>query len=206
MPPGLAHALLALAIQAAVAVPIAFALRIDALAALLTGGVLALAIGAAFAGGAYFGRERRQSEEWYRSNRIPPWVWRPRAFRDMAWPALAVLAVVMLVGAGRAAWGHGAGFTAEENAWLERQRAVDTTKCCNDRDAHVGHAVDWRMVAGRYQVRIQGEWRDVPPGRLMQHNPADPTPWPGQALLFWSPSPHVPTGFHLWCFFPEPLT
>jgi hypothetical protein len=99
MPPGIAHALIALGMQALVALPLALALRVDALAQVLTGGVLALAIGAAFSAGAYAGRERRQSEEWAGSNRIPPWVWRPRAFRDFAWPALAVLLVVLAAAA-----------------------------------------------------------------------------------------------------------
>lgn len=89
MPPGLAHALLAVAIQAIVAAPLAFVLR---------DGAIAFAIGGAFAVGFYAGRERRQSEEWWGSNIIPPWVWRPRAFRDMAWPALAVACVVVAVG------------------------------------------------------------------------------------------------------------
>ena len=84
MPPGLAHALLALAIQAIVAAPLAFLLRVDAVAATLTGGLLGCAIGAAVAIGVYLGRERRQSEEWFRSNVIPFWRWRPRALRDAA--------------------------------------------------------------------------------------------------------------------------
>lgn len=98
MPPGLSHALLALAIQAAVAVPVAFLLRVDAVAAALTGGVLAFALGATFAVGCYVGRERRQSEEWFGSNRIPPWRWRPRALRDAAWPALAATMACVVVG------------------------------------------------------------------------------------------------------------
>lgn len=81
MTPGLSHALIALAIQAAVA----------ALASLLLrNGVLGFGVGAAVALGFYLGRERRQSEEWFGSNRIAPWRWRPRALRDLAWPALAV--------------------------------------------------------------------------------------------------------------------
>ena len=99
---------------------------------------------------------------------------------------------------------HGA-FTPDENDWMNRQRAVDGTKCCDERDAHVGENVEWRLVGGRYQVRIQGEWRDVPEGRLLQINPADPSPFGGAALLFYSPSPHAPGGLHLWCFQPEPL-
>lgn len=101
---------------------------------------------------------------------------------------------------------HGPTFTDAENQWLNRQRALDGTKCCDRHDAHVGQNVEWRIVAGRYQVRIRDEWRDVPPGRMMRHDPSDPTPWPGEALLFWSPVPSHPDGFLLWCFFPEPLT
>lgn len=97
MTPGLAHALLALLIQGVIALPLAFLLRIDAVAALLRGGVLAMVIGGAVAFGASLGRERRQSEEVWGSNRIPPWLWRPRAFRDMAWPALAVVLAVGVV-------------------------------------------------------------------------------------------------------------
>lgn len=119
----------------------------------------------------------------------------------------AAIALAALVAAAAApAWGHGQTFTADENAWLNRQRAVDGTKCCNERDAMVGEVVDWRLRGGVYEVLIQGAWRPVPPGRLMRHNPADPSPWPGQALLFWSPAPSHPDGFHLWCFYPEPLT
>lgn len=197
MPPGLAHALLALGLQGAVALPL-----------LLTpiGGVMAAAIGAVFASGFYLGRERRQSEEWAGSNRIPPWRWKPRAGRDLAWPVLALAAVVVALAMARPAFSHGLGFTAEEAAWLDRQRAHDGTKCCDVRDVQVGQGVEWRLTAGRYEVRVRGEWRAVPPGRLLRHNPDDPTPWPGQALLFWSPTPSLPEGFSLWCFFPEPLT
>lgn len=82
MPPGLAHALLALAIQGAIALPLAFVLQ---------DGVMAFAVGGACAAWFYVGRERRQSEEFWGSNRIPPWLWKPRAFRDAGWPALAVI-------------------------------------------------------------------------------------------------------------------
>ena len=90
MPPGLAHALIALAIQLAFGLPLAFLLRVDVVAAVLHGGLLAAVLGGVLAVGFYLGRERRQSEEYWRSNRIPPWQWRPRAARDFAWPLLAV--------------------------------------------------------------------------------------------------------------------
>lgn len=100
------------------------------------------------------------------------------------------------------AWAHVSTFTDAENEWLDRQRAVDGTKCCDRNDAHVGLRVEWRLVGGQYEVLIGGAWRPVRPGRLMQHNPDDPTPWPGQPHLFYSPFPAGPS---IWCFFPPPL-
>lgn len=105
-----------------------------------------------------------------------------------------------------AAAAHSPAFTDAENDWLNRQRSVDGTKCCDRNDAHVGQNVEWRLVGGRYQVRIRDEWRDIPPGRIMRHQPNDPTPWPGEAMLFWTPVPSHPDGFLIWCFSPEPLT
>lgn len=85
MKPGLSHALLALGMQWAIAVPIL----------IVSGnGLLATASGALFSAGFYVGRERRQSEEHYGSNRIPVWWWKPRALRDLGWPLLAVSAPV----------------------------------------------------------------------------------------------------------------
>lgn len=117
-----------------------------------------------------------------------------------------IRAALMYLAMAGAAMAHGLGFTDAENDWLDRQRAHDGTKCCDRHDAHVGQNVEWRTRAGHYEVRIRGEWRVIEPGRLMRHNPDDPTPWPGEALLFWSPIPSHPDGFIIWCFFPEPLT
>lgn len=107
MTPGLAHAAIAAAVTLLVGVPAALLLRIDAIAALLTDGVLGLSLGAAFAIGVYAGRERRQSEEWWGSNRIAPWLWRPRAWRDMGWAALAAIGVVAVAWAVRGTFGAG---------------------------------------------------------------------------------------------------
>jgi hypothetical protein len=101
---------------------------------------------------------------------------------------------------------HSPGLTADDNAWLDRQRSRDGTKCCDFRDVHIGRAVEWRIQGGRYQVRIAGEWRPVPSGRIMRHQPDDPSPFPGEALLFYSVNPAWPDGFMIWCFSPENLT
>ncbi|MFN7341235.1 MAG: hypothetical protein ACK5VI_09185 [Opitutia bacterium] len=82
--PGLSHALISAALTAVIGIPCALF------------GLPAL-IGAFFAIGFYVGRERRQSEEHFGSNRILPWQWKPRAHRDMGWPALAAAIVAALI-------------------------------------------------------------------------------------------------------------
>ncbi len=82
--PGISHALLGAA----------FAAIIGLSCALVS---LPAVIGAAFAIGFYVGRERRQSEEHFGSNRIPLWQWKPRAWRDMAWPAVSAAVVALAI-------------------------------------------------------------------------------------------------------------
>jgi hypothetical protein len=95
MPPGLSHALIAAAMQGAVAWP---------LLSVIHDAVAVFSVAALFPIGFYAGRERRQSEEWFGSNRIPPWRWRPRALRDLGWPVMACCAMVVaiLLASGRA--------------------------------------------------------------------------------------------------------
>ena len=97
---------------------------------------------------------------------------------------------------------HVPAFTEAENDWLNRQRALDGTKCCDRHDAHIGLNVRWRIFDGRYEVWIEGRWRVVPQGRLMRHDASDPTPWPGMPHLFYSDYPSGPV---IWCFAPPPL-
>lgn len=108
----------------------------------------------------------------------------------------AVLALALLAAPAAA---HDRAFTPAQNAWLNRQVARDGMKCCDETDAHVGLAVEWRIVGGGYQVRLGGAWVAVPPGRLMRPRLEDPSPFGAQALLF-----HSPQGL-IWCFLPEPL-
>jgi hypothetical protein len=98
---------------------------------------------------------------------------------------------------------HSQHFSPEENDWLNRQHAVDGTKCCDETDAHIGHDfVEWRVLNDQYQVLINERWIDVPPGRMMRNNPEDPTPWPGQPHLFYT---DFGRSISIWCFFPPPL-
>jgi hypothetical protein len=85
IPPGVGHAALGIVIM------------------LVVGGGLALIPVGPWGAGAvaafifYLSRERRQSEEHFDSNRIPPWKWKPRAGRDMGWPALAAATVALAI-------------------------------------------------------------------------------------------------------------
>lgn len=84
LPPGLGHAALGAAFTAIIGIPCALF------------GQPAI-IGAAFAIGFYVGRERRQTEEWMGSNRVSPLIWKPRAWRDMGWPALSAAVTAIII-------------------------------------------------------------------------------------------------------------
>jgi len=100
---------------------------------------------------------------------------------------------------------HRQTFTDAENEWLDEQRSVDGTKCCDRHDAFVGEVVEWRITGGQYEVKVDEVWRPVPPGQILIPSPDNPSPWPGQALLFYSRNPHYRGGLMIWCFMPQPL-
>lgn len=98
--------------------------------------------------------------------------------------------------------GSGHGFDAEERAWMNRQRSVDDVKCCDEHDVYVGVHAIWRPVAGRpnrFEVFIveQQRWVEVPAGRMLQMVPSDPSPWGGEAIVFYSV---YPDRVEIWCF------
>jgi hypothetical protein len=88
---------------------------------------------------------------------------------------------------------HFAAEHAANNAWLNRQVARDGTKCCDEHDVEVLIDPRWRQTPAGYEVLIGETWRPVPPGRIMRVNPDDPSPYPGEVLLFR-------TGSTVWCF------
>jgi hypothetical protein len=116
-------------------------------------------------------------------------------------PAALVVAGLLF---GWDAFAHGDHFSADEIAWMERQRAVDPAiKCCNERDVHIGVRVRWRVAADGYEVEIAGRWHAVPASRMMRHRADDPSPFGSAAILFYS---RFGDSLHIWCFSPEPLT
>ena len=85
IPPGVGHAALGIVIM----------LVVGAILALIPVGPWGAGAVAAFI--FYLSRERRQTEEWAGSNRVSWLVWKPRAGRDMGWPALAAAIVATLI-------------------------------------------------------------------------------------------------------------
>jgi hypothetical protein len=123
-------------------------------------------------------------------------------YRDLVF----CISLVSFVLCGVYAWGHqanhGGPFTNDQIEWMERQHARDGTKCCNEHDVYVGQVVEWRMHGGHYEVKIGGQWEAIPPNRLMEHLAHDPSPFLGEALLFYST---YSSGHRIWCFSPPPL-
>src|ERR1700742_5103664 len=68
------------------------------------------------------------------------------------------------------------------HAWFEHQHSVIGNWCCNVADGHILSASDWRISGGRYEVRIDQTWYDVPPTSLRDPS-GGPNPT-GQAIVW----------------------
>jgi hypothetical protein len=69
--------------------------------------------------------------------------------------------------------------------------------CCDVADGHILADEDWRIEGDTYQVRINGDWREVPHAVVLDR--ADnPT---GSPVAFWSPMGGNPP---IYCFIRPP--
>jgi len=90
------------------------------------------------------------------------------------------------------AWSHATdhpqfhNFTHEEYVWIKRQRSVDGRWCCGPENVYIVEDPHLRVRGGRYEVHLLSQWVPVPPGSMHRYNPDDPTPFPGQVMLFYS--------------------
>ena len=50
----------------------------------------------------------------------------------------------------------------ELNDWFKSLKSRGQVSCCDGSDYKGIADPDWRSQDGRYQVRLKGEWRDVP--------------------------------------------
>ena len=69
--------------------------------------------------------------------------------------------------------------------WFQSLRdPVSGVSCCAEVDGHILSDDDWRTTNNGYQVRIKGEWLDVPPSRVLDRTD-NPT---GGAVVFYERS------------------
>lgn len=111
---------------------------------------------------------------------------------------LAVLSVsICSFGAGRLeARDHGQhGGTADSvSRWFKSLRSPGSgVSCCDQAD---GHLTDYRVVKGRYLVKIEGGWYNVPPERIIRDS-GNPT---GEGVVFYAMIINIPVIF---CFVPD---
>jgi len=110
--------------------------------------------------------------------------------------------IVAFLLCGAYAWGHATDhpqahtMTQEEYLWVKRQRSVDGRWCCGPENVYIVEDPHLRVRNGNYEVHLLGRWVVVPSNSMHQYNPADPSPFPGEILLFYSTSGDTVT---TWC-------
>lgn len=51
--------------------------------------------------------------------------------------------------------------------WFDNLKSSGGSLCCSDADGTALSDVDWEAKGGKYRVRIDGEWVDVPPDAVI---------------------------------------
>ena len=115
----------------------------------------------------------------------------------MAFACVALLAAAILVP--RPARGHDHNHP-ELDDWYFSLRTPGGGPCCGGPkiDATTLDDVDWEVKNGRYRVRVEGQWLDVPDDKVLTE------PNRARRTLVWL---HYSNGKpHVRCFLPGPLT
>jgi hypothetical protein len=76
---------------------------------------------------------------------------------------LAIAGMLALV----PAWAHDHSNPAN-NEWLKQQRNQNGNLCCDGDDWTRADDLEWSAESGRYKVKVEGQWLDVPPEALTQ--------------------------------------
>lgn len=120
------------------------------------------------------------------------------------WLLLIGAAVVALVLALSVHLGHardldGRYANSPLKAWFDQLRSSGGANCCSDADGTAIADVDWETKNGRYRVRIDGQWFDVPDDAVVtEPNRAGRT-------MVW-PLKYHDGSTHIRCFMPGPMT
>lgn len=76
--------------------------------------------------------------------------------------------------------------TEAEHTWMKRQRNVQGQWCCGPENVTLVEDPHLRVRNGNYEVHLLGRWVVVPPGAMHRYRAEDPSPFPGEVLLFFS--------------------
>ncbi len=83
--------------------------------------------------------------------------------------------------------------------WFDNLKSKGGAPCCSDADGSAVSDVDWEAKGGRYRVRIDGRWYDVPEEALItEPNRAGRT-------MVW-PVTYQDGSIHIRCFMPGSMT
>lgn len=93
--------------------------------------------------------------------------------------------------------GRWASTSPELKKWFDRL-ASKRGPCCSDADGFVLSDVDWESKDGRYRVRLDGQWHDVPDDAVITE------PNRVGRTMIW-PIKH-PNSVHIRCFMPGAMT
>lgn len=110
--------------------------------------------------------------------------------------------IVTFLLCGAYAWGHATNhpqandMTPDQFNWVKRQKSVDGRWCCGPENIYFVEDPHLRVRNGRYEVHLLGRWVSIPPGAMHRYNPDDPSPFPGEIMLFFSTEGENIT---IWC-------
>lgn len=75
--------------------------------------------------------------------------------------------IVIIVKVANAAPPAGQQIDPKIHAWFESLIRADGTHCCGEADCRIAAYSELRQNGDGYQVLIDGQWRDVPPGLIV---------------------------------------
>jgi hypothetical protein len=87
-------------------------------------------------------------------------------------------------------------YTTEEVDWMKRQKSRDGRWCCGPENVTMLESPHLRVRNSMYEVHLLGQWRAIPAASMHNYNPADPSPFGGEVLLFFSTRGDQVT---IWC-------
>lgn len=92
--------------------------------------------------------------------------------------------------------------------WFDSLRSERWGPCCSDADGTALSDVDWRSSDGHYQVRLDGQWIDVPDDAVIKGpNLAGRTMvWPMHGRFSAGRTLESFDGITIRCFMPGPMT